>query len=493
MKRFWLVFLSVGLIMAFSVSAFAVDVKVTGEYYAAGMYQNKTTFIKNGYYLTPTGIDTGTGQVIYGAVPNDGDPSTAFFYQRLRVQTDFIISPCLKLVTRFNALERIWGGKRSELDNTTDSQSAATRAENENIGFDWAYVEYVSPIGMFDVGYMDDGGWGTVFGDSSIPQGIVSWAAQMKGWTVFLQALKIGDHSRSAVTTTTSVTDNDTDKYQGGFFYEWKGNQAGLLGIYYREASGRPQTSAAPYPPGYDIGVTGNVFVLEPYTILKIGPAKIQAELDYAFGYIKADEINALTAGQDMKVDNLAGWVDATVNLKQFYFGGSVAYVAGNDWSKSDVIKGGFLTGGMDWNPTLLLFNNERHHWAGPILGNNFTSTSMNYISQQFNLNDTGMYNAWFFQGRAGVRPIDKLDIMASLSYAVADSKTLPFPAPYNEAAGATYGTEIDLTGTYKISNNLSYMLGAGYLFTGDYFKDITSNGDVRDDFMLINKLTLNF
>jgi hypothetical protein len=44
MKKFWLVLLSLGLIMAFSASAFAVDVKISGSYYAAGMYQNKTTF-----------------------------------------------------------------------------------------------------------------------------------------------------------------------------------------------------------------------------------------------------------------------------------------------------------------------------------------------------------------------------------------------------------------------------------------------------------------
>ena len=43
MKKFWLVLLSLGLIMAFSASAFAVDVKVSGSFYAAGMYQNKTT------------------------------------------------------------------------------------------------------------------------------------------------------------------------------------------------------------------------------------------------------------------------------------------------------------------------------------------------------------------------------------------------------------------------------------------------------------------
>ena len=482
MKRFWLVLLSVGLIMAFSASAFAVDVKVSGSYYAAGIYQDGTTFLKNGYY-----IDYDHMQLV------NGSPSTAFFYQRLRVQTDFIVSPSLKLVTRFDAMKRIWGGARSESGTTTDIQSAATRAENENIAFDWAYLEYTSPIGMFDVGYMDDGGWGTIFGDSSVPRGIVSWAAQMNGWTAFLQLLKIGDNSRSAVTSSTKVTDNDTDKYQGGFLYEWKGGtQAGLLAIYYRDASNRPIIPA----PGVDYGFTANVYVLQPYAIVNIGPVKLQAELDYAWGRIKADgpSPSPYLYGNDLKVDNLAGWVDATVILKQFYFGGSVAYVAGNDWNKfySDgTVKGGFLTGGMDWNPTLILFNNERHYWAGPIFGNTITSTSMNYLSQQFNLNDTGMYNAWFFQGRAGIRPNDKLDIVLSLSHAFADSKTLPMGAP--DVVSATYGTEIDLIGTYKITNNLSYMLGLGYLFTGDYFKGYDPTADVRDDYMLINKLTLSF
>jgi hypothetical protein len=491
MKKFWLVLLSLGLIMAFSAQAMAVDVKVTGSYYAAGMYLNGTTFLKDGYY-----VDTAhqMSEVV-------GSPSTAFFYQRLRVQTDFIVSPCLKLITRFDAMERIWGGQRSGTNYNSDgtialdSQSAGTRAENENIAFDWAYIEYVSPIGMFDVGYMDDGGWGTIFGDSSVPRGIVSWAAEKGPWTAFFQIVKIGDNSRSAVTTSTNVTDSDTDKYQGGGIYKWKGGEAGLLAIYYREASMRPISLG----PGDDSGVTGNVYVLQPYVKANIGPVKLQAEVDYAWGRIKADgpSPSPVTDGNDLKVDNLAGWVDASVNLKQFYFGGSIAYVAGNDWNKyySDgTVKGGFLTGGMDWNPTLILFNQERHYWAGPILGNNVTSTDMNFLSKNFNLNDTGMYNAWFFQGRAGIRPTDKLDIVASLSYAMADSKTLPGGLP--NAVGGTYGTEIDLTGTYKITNNLTYMLGAGYLFTGDYFKGSEAafgSYDVRDDFMFINKLTLNF
>ena len=35
-------------------------------------------------------------------------------------------------------------------------------------------------------------------------------------------------------------------------------------------------------------------------------------------------------------------------------------------------------------------------------------------------------------------------------------------------------------------------MLGLGYWFVGDYFKADTNNS-VKDDYMLINKLTLTF
>ncbi len=94
MKRFWLVLLSLGLVMAFSASAFAVDVKFSGSFYAAGMYLDKVSLVKSG----TTGNNT----------------NTAFYFQRLRVNTDFIVSPGLKLVTRFDALDRIWGGARGE-------------------------------------------------------------------------------------------------------------------------------------------------------------------------------------------------------------------------------------------------------------------------------------------------------------------------------------------------------------------------------------------
>jgi len=140
MKRFALILLALGLVAAFSTTVFALDVKFSGEYYAAGMYLDKTSLNKDSYLK-------GTPPAIVAS-----NVSTAFYYQRLRVKTDFIVSPGLKLITRFDAMERIWGANRSPVGTTLAADSAGTRAENENIAFDWAYVEYKSPIGLFSAG-----------------------------------------------------------------------------------------------------------------------------------------------------------------------------------------------------------------------------------------------------------------------------------------------------------------------------------------------------
>ena len=455
MKRFWLILLSLGLVMAFSVSAFAVDVKVSGEYFAAGMYLNKTN-------LNDTDIYTTDNPPVLKAKSN---LSTAFYFQRLRVGTDFIVAPGLKLVTRFDAMERIWGGQRSAPGTTLDSQSAGTRAENENIAFDLMYINYESPIGLFRVGYMTDLAWGTVFMDSSIYRGKVAWSNTTGSWSYGLQIIKSADYSVSAVPNAynTSATDADNDKYCASVKYTWKGGEAGVLGAMYRDAANRPTKDS------YDL-----FYGLLPYAIFQIGPVKVQAELDYFWGNSLKYDSNV----GNISVSALAAFLDATANFGIFYAGGTFAYVSGDDPGTKDKAEGfaPVVDGGKDWNPCLILFNNDVTYWVGGISGHDGSGVG-GY-----------MYNAWFGQLRGGVRPMPQLDAMLSVSYAQADKKPTGF-------ANGTYGTEIDLTGTYKITNNLSYMLGVGYLFTGDYFKGDETKGPnkINDDFMLINKLTLTF
>lgn len=439
MKRFcFLVMLSLGFVLAFSTSAMALDVKFSGEFYAAGVYLDKTTVKK----------DTAT----------DG-PSTAFYYQRLRVRTDFIVSAGLTLVTRFDAMERAWGATRDTVGTTLTAESAGTRAENENIAFDWAYINHKSAIGVFDVGYMNDGATGTTFGNSYAPAGRLKYSYVFGPVTLSAAYTKVKEASHTAVNTTATPADRDNDKYGAEAAYNWKQGKAGIQVNYYNYANTRPP--ADNYKRTY--------FVLTPYAIAKVGPVSLQAEVNYLTGDDKS-EIGAT----NIKLENWSGWLDATADFGKIYFGGIFAYVSGNDPGTSDKNEGGILNGGRDWSPCLIMWNYERTNWAGALAG--YDSAAQ----------DTAMSNSWFFQARGGLKPIAALDIVASVTYANADKK----PAGYLNNA---YGYEVDLTATYKITNNLSYTLGVGYLFTGDYYKGKSDTNDLRNDYLAINKLTLTY
>ena len=427
---------------AFSTTAMAVDVKVSGEYYAAGMYLDKTT------------LKSGTA--------TDG-PSTAFYYQRLRVRTDFIVSPGLKLVTRFDAMERAWGATRSATGTTLALDSAGTVAENENIAFDWAYIEYKSPIGVFSAGYMNDGSTGTIFGNSYSPKGRIKYSNTFGPVTLNLAYTKEKELSNTAIYAG-NTADADNDKYGIEGVYNWKGGKAGLNVNYYNQRDNR--TAANPY--------TRKYLLFTPYAIAKIGPVAVQAEFNYAVGN-QEYEFPSTTADKD--IESFTGWVDATADFGMFYAGGSIAYVSGDNDANDDKIKN-VINGGRDWSPCLIMWNYERTKWAGSLAGYNGANQ------------DTNMANGWLFQLRGGVRPIEKLDVMLSATYAVADKKTFVGTTEYIDDK---YGYEVDLTATYKITNNLSYMLGGGYLFTGDYYKGLNDANQIDDDFLVINKLTLTF
>jgi hypothetical protein len=473
MKRFWLILLSLGLIVAFSTSAMAVDLKFSGEYYAAGMYLDRTT-LHDGYMV--------------GVTYQAPGPSTAFYYQRLRLRTDFIVSPGLTLTTRADIMERAWGANRSPLTNAYDTgdYSAGTRAENENIAFDLAYVTYVSPIGVFLAGYQIDGAWGTVFGDDSIPVGKIGYMAKIGSLMLGIQTGKNNGYelSRTAIYSGTAA-DRDSTFYTAWGRFSWKGGEAGLLGKYIRNASNRG--AYASY--GLDSGVLADVFVILPYAKVQLGPVALQAEFNYLYGKqtYEGAAIPVLLGGPKVDVDmrQMRAWIDAVADFGMIYAGGTAAYVSGDDPATKDKAEGGTLTGGSDWNPCLILFNNDLTYWAGSQIGVATTGAGTSFTA-----NSGPMTNAWFLQVRGGIRPVEKLDIMASVSYAKAD-KT---PADY--WSSREYGWEVDLTGTYKITNNLSYMLGAGYLFTGDYFRGGAPDDydvSIKDNFMVINKLTLTF
>ena len=457
MKRFWLVLLSLGLIVAFSTSAMAVDVKFSGEYYAAGLYLDKGDIRKDSSW---------------------SNVSSAFYFQRMRLRTDFVVSPGLTLTTRADIMERAWGAARSVPNGgglpgtpntagavTGDLMSAGTRAENENINFDLAYITYISPIGIFFAGYQIDGAWGTVFGDSSNPTGKIGYMFRGGPITLGLQTGKNNEQSLMYTNFGETRTDADSSFYTAYGIYSWKGGMAGLLFKYINNANSRT--------PAFTSNRSRLLATL-PYFKAQLGPVFLQGELIWLYGKVMFDESSPALV--DITMNSLAAWIDGTADFGKVYVGGTFAYLAGNDPQTTDKIEGA-STGGFDWNPCLIMFNYDLTYWQGGQLSYDGTA------------NRSAMSNAYFAQLRVGVRPIDKFDIMLSGSWAHADK------TPMSTWQSRDYGYEVDLTATYKITNNLSYMLGGGYFFAGDWYKgqNILIPNDIQNNFLVINKLTLTF
>jgi hypothetical protein len=478
MKRLWLVLLSLGLIVAFSTSAMAVDVKFSGEFYAAGVYVDKGEMVKNNIWTT-------------GA--EAANTSSAFYYQRLRLNTTFVVHPGLMLITRADIMERSWGAVRSAPGTATagvsaaDLTSAGTRAENENIAIDLAYVTYISPIGVFTAGYQIDGAWGTVFGDNSNPTGKVTYLFRGGPVMFGLQTGKNVENSRMA-TNLVNTVDRDSSFYTMFGRFDWKGGQAGVLFKYINNATTRgavdPIWGLLPFD--YRTQTLSTL----PYVKAQLGPVAVQAEVIWTYGSARWEDASAparviLGLPDKKDISMLNAWIDATADFGVAYVGGSFAYLAGDDPATADKTEGGG-TGGYDWNPCLIMFNYDLTYWAGAQQGH---VASQSPAGTTFTSNGAPMSNAYFLQLRAGVRPVEKLDIMASVSWAHADK------TPSAQWQSREYGYEVDLTATYKITNNLSYMLGGGYFFTGDWYKGINAAGtnEIQNNFLVLNKLTLTF
>ena len=140
--------------------------------------------------------------------------------------------------------------------------SADTQFENENIAVDVVYIDYTSPVGQFQVGYMPDSTWGTVWGnDSTGPTvGLIKWAAPVGPVILVANYAKFEDNSSSAVSQNSwywqnrlnaTRTDRDADSYRAGFVYPFKSSKAngqtGILFVYTRDASNRGNATS-PFP-----------------------------------------------------------------------------------------------------------------------------------------------------------------------------------------------------------------------------------------------------
>jgi hypothetical protein len=464
MKKFWIVMLAMGLFMAFTMPAFAalggVDVQFSGDYRVRGWY------------------DDNIGS--YGDFSKDSvNKGQAFYDNRLRVETTFKIAEGLKLVTRFNALENKWGQK---LNYSGDTAIPANN-NNDNISFERAYVSLTTGLGALNVGYQDWQRFGTQFADSDLTFPGIKYINTFGPLTIIAGMEKISESQTRNVGSwwgstngnqayNSGYVDVDTDVYDLGFIYMFKGGDAGVLYQYYHvnEFSQAATQSSLPF--------RMTIHLFDGYGKYKIGPFYVEAEGFMATGTYYDFGNNSNYHNVSLEAYGL--YINAEVDLKPAYAGVKYAYVTGDDYNDPNKASGtvmSLLGLGQDHDFALMIGNYEYF---------NQITTGAGWTTPSDTIAFGGMDNINAWQIYVGVKPTSKMDVRVAVTDAY-------MQRIQDGVLSNHIGTEVDLRASYKIFDNLTYSVGAAYFITGDFFKGYSPSQEVTNDYLLMHQLLLSF
>jgi hypothetical protein len=482
MRKFWIVMLAVGLMIAFTVPAFAAvggaDVKFSGQYLINGIYTSNPAMKKT---------DNTTGAGPY-----------AVYDQRFRLQTDFKIAEGLVLVTRFDALEKRWGDTtwNGTYDSNTRPSSGASGAYvQENIEFERVYLDFKTAIGQWQVGYQNFTSWGTTIGDGANTKPGIKYLFATGPITLVAALQRNSEGQVVASTKTYDMIDTDSDAYDLGVIYKWSGGEAGILFEY---ADLKSVKASA--------GYASQLYVVDPYAKMTFGPVYVETELIWITG--KAKKYESGVTGTDMDANQLGFYIKANVDLKPAYVGAQFLYSSGDDYGSASKQNSGWLrllNAGNAYEPCLIFGSYWYNHAVGTTATGYATGTNgaMGQTSATAFGAGTNAYsyffdNVWLAQFYAGVKPIPALDVFFSYTWLKADTKPrtnkgVAVSAANPEFVSDSLGQEIDLKVTYKIFDNLTYMIGGAYFFTGDYFKGTSASNQIDNTYLIMHQLLLNF
>jgi hypothetical protein len=432
MKKLLVGLLALGLVFSFSVPVMATDLSVSGSYRIRGWLDSNSQ-------LWPEG--------------NAGD---AYYDQRMRVQPTFKVVDGLSATIRFDALEGVWGG---DLRSPAADEDGVINLD-ANVQFDKAYVTFLTAYGQVEAGFKSTDVWGTDFGNTEAFVGEIDFMTKLsEDLAVLFRVEKDieGDAIYFETEDSNTIEDRDKDAYIAAVVYKKEGVEAGMLYKYVRDAySGSTALGLA------EGEVLKTIHVLSPYFKATVGPAYVEGQIYYGTGDMETD-----LGRPDFDLQDLLIYLLAKGDVGPGYVGGMFAWSQGDD-DPGDTDAKGAIFNGSDWNPCLILFNDTEPSSLG-----------------WYGTTGAQLQNAYLFQVFGGMTPMEKLSVMASLSYAYADEQL--------NYVDDEIGTEFDITASYKIYDNLDYTVGFGYLFAGDYYKGTDKDNKIDDTYLLMNKLQLNF
>lgn len=441
MKKFLSTALALGMVAGLAATASAMELKVTGKY------------VVDGYY-----IDQGNGAAgkpSFGVWPFDDDEaeSDSFYEHTFQMYPTLAINDKISMKgdIRFISRNTVWG-----------SQDDGATADGGNFEVDKAWMEYVSPVGMWQIGRQPVGAWQGAFVNSATHGDRIKWnfpaMDSFKGYAFLEKQVEQDGYAWDQ-------ENNDKDYYEAAGGYEAEGVKA-WLGLGWMEDN-RLDT------PAFGDSET-DLWRIKGYGDFAINQTfSLSTEFDYKWGEVTMP-------ANDYDMDGLAFILSAIGKFDALTASLHYAYISGDDPLDGDVEAYDAANGmGWDFEPLYILTGNATNILNG-YRGANAVGSAVRTAG------------AHAIVALADYAASEDLTLHGGIGWGKADEDSVSLAPGLVVEVDDDYGWEFDLGLAYKLYDNLTYELHFGWWAVGD-FAELGGIMESDDVLLLSHHLSMKF
>ncbi|MBW2120173.1 MAG: hypothetical protein JRH09_19955, partial [Deltaproteobacteria bacterium] len=194
--------------------------------------------------------------------------------------------------------------------------------------------------------------------------------------------------------------------------------------------------------------------------MIKAGPFKLDAEVNYRWTDRKNQAINPMTGlGEDWDESQWSWWADAGVTFGPAEIAIGGFFLEGTDSINAWESQSLWGLGG-EFEPTFLFFSEDVGLLYGGV-GANATGVANGSVGRSG-------FQAFYLRGAYKIS--DSMKFKAILAYVEADEMVAGSHWDGIRSADDELGWEFNLTFEWKLMPNLTYIIDAAYLDAGDYW-----------------------
>lgn len=325
----------------------------------------------------------------------------------------------------------------------------------EKIGFDQAYINIQTPLGILDIGRTETESFGTFLGgDGQIDQQI-RYTLPVNDLTILAI---VGQRTEKNEQKPSIKRIHHTDAYSLAGIYKMPIGVSGVMLNYDTYSSGKDLDQKA--------------FFINPYLNVNVAGCNVSGEARYQWGNIK----DGIAANPDTDISRFAANVELNMPL------GPVLITTGYSFMGGDA---DYHDGNADHQQSFFMDETGKNRdkiWI--LTGDKAVTAEIFGVTDDF-IKNARTYGSKLIYIGASMSPIENLDV----GLLMASSRAEDVPSGMKDH----HGIEWDVSLSYRLFNNVSYDFIAAFLAAGDFWKELDPALNVENSFALYQQLKLKF